>query len=76
MSIKVTLGEVKTQENKPFPKLMMYSKDKDFIVLFINKDEAVCLYSNTKEWKVGDYENDMAISDFIEYNGPITIQNA
>ena len=34
MAINVTLGEVKTQEPKPFPKIMESNNPKGFIVLF------------------------------------------
>lgn len=72
--IKVTLGEVKPQEEKPFPKLMKHNNS-DLIVLFQRYKEGVVLYSGSGH-EVGENSKTWNIENFTDYNEPITIQNA
>ena len=81
MSIKVTLGEVKTQEEKPFPKLM--ANGYGCIRLVYECGSSVILKSaeNAENAEVSWFESrinapsDWDISDFTDYNEPITLQN-
>ena len=73
MAINVTLGEVKTQEPKPFPKIMESNNPKGFIVLFFNHDYGTCLTSSG-DYVAGERYNQPA-TNFTDYNEPITIQN-
>jgi hypothetical protein len=74
MAIKVTIGESKTQDEKPFPKLMQGISGT--IVLFqqtkkgfvVNAVEGVCFI-------IGEYSDDWAMHKFTDYNEPITLQN-
>ena len=81
--INVTIGESKTQNEKPFPKLMKCIGDswaKGSIVFFIRPEKGIRLTSS--------YEGDMSnpefdsivnswdMSNFTDYNEPITLQNA
>lgn len=81
--INVTIGESKTQKVKPFPKLMKCTGDswaKGSIVFFISPKNGIRLTSS--------YEGDMSnpafdgifnswdMSNFTDYNEPITLQNA
>ena len=73
--IKVTVGEQKTQSEKPFPKLM--KSYKGTIVLFHKPTYGFVL-------KAGDDTNNSLtttpdgwlMGDFTDYNEPITLQNA
>jgi len=82
MSIKVTLGEVKTQEVKPFPKLMIVHVDpyKGRIVLFTREKTGTlvrCSVSQTDYMKVGTIiDGGWVMEAFTDYNEPITLQNA
>ena len=74
MSVNVTLGEVKTQEIKPFPKLM---KEKDGAIYYFTT-EGVGVPFNDSDYKgelthtqLKSWEMDL----FTDYNGPITLQN-
>lgn len=83
--INVTLGEVKTQEEKPFPKLqkMTYPSGKWIVVFSKSESNRVVVYV-CKENKncydnIGDFwghaeKNGVGI--FTDYNEPITLQNA
>lgn len=72
--INVTLGEVKPQSPKPFPKLMIAKDVKGFIVLFYNSTTGVCV-TKSGHYDVGElYKSGSEL--FIDYNEPITIQNA
>ena len=75
MAINVTLSEAKPQEEKPFPKLMKGTDSSpDFIVLFFSPEKGTCMTSSG-EYVVGERYN-RACTTFIDYNEPITIQNA
>lgn len=82
MAIKVTLGKEKTQE-KPFPKLMI--SDLGQVILAIgqnNEDErpdlivGVLVHSNGYEILGNGFTKNWHGDSFIDYNEPITIQNA
>lgn len=76
MAIKVTLGEAQTQEEKPFPKLMI-SKVTGNIVLFHSnkKGTVVFLGENNGTYCLGEYRDDLNIGNFTDYNEQITLQN-
>ncbi len=76
MSIKVTIGESKTQEGKSFPKLMKL-KSNESIVFFIRYGVGVpILDSGKSKWDL-----EALIADkwdmryFEDFNEPITLQN-
>lgn len=76
MAINITLGEVKTQKEKDFPKLMVWcNKDEFFIVLFTLPKKGVVVSSNIQQWNIGDYDDDFDPKQFTDYNEPITLQN-
>lgn len=74
MAINVTLGEAQTQE-KPFPKLMIYKPDKDYIVLFTEEEKGTVVWTKYNKINVGQYDDCWAMSDFADYNEPLTLQN-
>lgn len=69
--IKVTVGEQKTQSEKSFPKLME-QKDTRWVMLFLNKTTCIHL-TNFNGELVKDYLVD---KNTVDYNEPITLQNA
>lgn len=79
--IKVQIGESKTQEEKPFPKLMLCTDGwaKGAVVLFFKPEVGVRLSKATE----GDGSDPMFkelttsfnMSKFTDFNEPITIQN-
>jgi len=78
--IKVTLGEVKTQEEKPFPKLMI-SKNTGRLVFFLSKYDGLQMNTVThpdtsEEYRSPHYSSSWVSSEFTDYNEPITLQNA
>jgi hypothetical protein len=78
--IKVTVGEQKTQSEKPFPKLMvssLASKNNNTIVLFTSDSCGTCLQKGYGEQcEVGEYSETWRMSVFVPINEPITLQNA
>jgi hypothetical protein len=70
--IKVTVGEQKTQSEKPFPKLMKATKGtwKDQICFFEKRREGVLI--GPREF---GYADNFCMEDFTDYNEPITLQN-
>ena len=78
--IKVTIGESKTQEEKPFPKLMIATygakNDKGIVVLFVTRiSGTVIITTNDSEKIVGGVYTTFLADSFTDYNEPITIQN-
>ena len=72
--ITVKTTEVK-KEPKPFPKLM--KSEKGNVVLFIDEDcGTLIIPSPTNSEKTGFYHELWEIGEFVDYNEPITIQNA
>ena len=76
--IKVTLGEVKTQEEKPFPKLMIGKYN--CIILAIDEDEGhyygTLIYKGSSDDTLGEFSYQWKKKYFSDYNDPITLQNA
>jgi hypothetical protein len=72
--IKVTLGEVKTQVVKPYPKLMRHADGT--ITYFLSQREGVHIYEPNSLGIVGKYTNCIEMEDYSDYNEPITIQNS
>jgi hypothetical protein len=71
--IKVTIGESKPQE-KPFPKLM---KNKYGCIRLVFEDlSSLILVSVEGDDFYYNHKNDYDLSDFTDYNEPVTIQNA
>lgn len=73
--INVTIGESKTQSEKPFPKLMIHSGKKIIVLMLKNKCGSV-LYSTSSAYGIGYYSEDWSTENFTDYNEPITLQNA
>ena len=71
--IKVTVGEQKTQSEKPFPKLMVATKGiwENQKCLFVEKGKGMLV--GPKEF---GYASNFDETDFTDYNEPITLQNA
>ena len=72
MSVKVTIGESKTQSEKPFPKLMIATKGIwKGQICFFEKNEHGTLVGPTEF----GYAYNFYMPYFTDYNEPITIQN-
>lgn len=81
MAINVTLGEVKTQEEKPFPKLMIGSDGGTIIEVLCNpntqgKAPVVHRMGISKGLYCDSFRLYNGVITFTDYNQPITIQNA
>jgi hypothetical protein len=80
--IKVTVGEQKTQSEKPFPKLMIVSEkniaDTGTIVIVKSKDfsSVTVIHSPDNYWPIGHAYTPISMDYFTDYNEPITLQNA
>lgn len=78
--IKVHLSEVKTQEEKPFPKLMVVNKDgvsPGTIVLFEAMHKGTVIYgTHNHVQNIGKRFEMWCMDNFSDYNEPITLQNA
>lgn len=72
--INVTLSEVKPQEEKPFPKLMISKSGR--IVLFTSKFSGFVIREKEYCYGIWHFSKSWASEDFTDYNEPITIQNA
>ena len=72
--IKVTVGEQKTQSEKPFPKLMN-GKNHELIVLMIKPYEGIVLKGSCF-YEIGYNSVTWDMESFTDYNEPITLQNA
>ena len=77
--IKVTLGKLKTQEEKPFPKLM---KNKDGeIFFFVRRNYGLPLTDiSDGRWPYhdkdfADFSTVASKHEFTDYNEPVTLQN-
>ena len=71
--INVTVGEQKTQSEKPFPKLMISTSDR--IVFMIKYSHGFMLHDKGEGRDIGYYCESWSMEDFTDYNEPITIQN-
>lgn len=77
MAIKVTFGEVKPQEEKPFPKLMI-SNDGDIFYMVRERYGLPLTNADGLGWtyELDDFANfDSNHRTFTDYNEPITLQN-
>ena len=76
MAINVILGEVKTQEEKPFPKLMRHPDG--CVVFFYEYGKGISLIGDISPngTQAMLFGTDWGMRDFTDYNKPITIQNA
>lgn len=80
MTIKVRLGEVKTQEEKPFPKLMI-NEDMDTIIEVLEAPSEIGIAAVVHRTGVsaGGYTKKFQLinggNKFTDYNEPITLQN-
>lgn len=72
--INVTIGESKTQSEKPFPKIMK-SKYSGAIVFFISNERGYILVEG-RDIKYDTSEFGWAMNNFTDFNEPITLQNA
>lgn len=87
MAFKVTIGESKTQEVKPFPKLMTYKYPNNgakILLLMKDSKNGVVLEKleegiNINMDALGNFwtiiSDDSNIGVFTDYNEPITLQN-
>jgi hypothetical protein len=77
--IKVTVGEQKTQSEKPFPKLMISYKHKS-IILATSKSgnfiKGTLLSAGSSVDEFGEYFDQWSALKFTDFNEPITLQNA
>jgi hypothetical protein len=73
--INVTLGEVKTPEEKPFPKLMIEDCSKD-IFYFHRSGVGLPLQQPNRFLESLTWASAWDMDGFTDYNDPITIQNA
>lgn len=74
MAIEVTVGEPKTQEEKPFPKLML-NVEKDYVILANSDCSGTIVWSIYPDFKVGLYKDRWIIKNFSDFNEPITLKN-
>ncbi len=70
--IKLTIGESKTQEVKPFPKLMASNEGR--LVMMISY--GIGFQLNYAANEDPHYYKEWAMNEFTDYNKPITLQNA
>ena len=82
--INITLGDAPKEEAKPFPKLMKYTtpddhKPRTLIILAVANNgqnlAGTCLVDSSGINKPGRYQEGWNGCKFVDYNGPITIQN-
>lgn len=73
--VKVTVGEQKPQNEKPFPKLMLGVSGwvKGLIVAFKQPSEGTVLSATSDMFDTAD---NFYMSDFTDFEGSITLQNA
>ena len=76
--IKVTVGEQKTQSEKPFPKFMI-NRELNSVILAIgisgNFIKGTLLSAGSSIDESGEYFDKWAALNFTDYNEPITLQN-
>lgn len=73
--IQVTVGEQKTQSEKPFPKLM---KHIDGTITFFKKPKEgthICAQGERNHVIVGYHSASIGMNDYTDFNEPITLQN-
>jgi hypothetical protein len=74
MSVKVTTQQQTEQKEKPFPKIMI-SKSTGNIILFEKNKAGTCIVSKELNIQIGSYSDTWTMSNFTDYNEPITLQN-
>lgn len=82
MSVKVTIGESKTQSEKPFPKLVTL-KLSGGVFLAKSETEIICIDKGDSIWDVfqtrkGEFTFNQSYyydNYFTDFNEPITLQN-
>ena len=74
--IKVKLENQNIKTVKPYPKLMQ-GKSNNSIVLFTSEREGTVLFIGDRNQllKLGQYEKCWQFDRFVDYNGPITLEN-
>lgn len=75
MAINVILGEVETQTEKPFPKLMK-EKESGHLFYFHRKCVGLPLQDPARFSDNPDWAYSWIMDCFTDYNEPVTIQNA
>lgn len=77
--IKVTVGEQKTQSEKPFPKLMI-NRELNSVILAIGISgifiKGTLLSAGSSVDEFGEYFDKWSALKFTDFNEPITLQNA
>ena len=63
------------KEENGFPCLMIFKRDRDFVVLFTSETSGIAVYSTTKDWEVGESSGGLLIHEFIPFNGEIILSN-
>lgn len=74
MAIEVKVGELKTQEEMPFPKLMMSTIDNK-VYLFLKPTIGVPLDCKGDFTTASEWAEDWNMEHFIDHNEPITLRN-
>lgn len=60
----------------PYPKLMTYKHEKDYLIVLFNKLNCGMVVSATsKSDPVGEYRTTWSEWNFVKYNGTITLSN-
>lgn len=72
--INVTIGESKTQSEKPFPKLMI--SELGTIVLMSSHCCGTVVHERSMCYGIGHSSSGWQMRSFTDYNEPITLQNA
>ncbi len=70
-------SKIKTEDNKvwEFPKLMIYAQDLYFIVMFEQPSIGTVVYSETKQWYIGEQFSDWVMDKFTDYNKEVVLKN-
>lgn len=73
--INVTIGESKTQELKPFPKLMKHNDGT--ITYFSSMNNGVHIYARASMKEIiGVISHSISMDEYSDFKEPITLQNA
>jgi hypothetical protein len=73
--INVIPTQENEQEKKSFPKLMRLKHAGGLFLFFSEKE---CFYIDGKDlqmWSTGEHASGINVSEFVDYNEPVTIQN-
>lgn len=74
MAINVTIGESKTQEAKPFPKLMKFTEHNTIVFLEKHSCGMIINADGFYQGCVG-YATNFPMELLVDFNEPITLQN-